>query len=169
MAVLTDIRKPLWIGSLPASEDAPPAQQEAQDAQTPSLKPGTRVLVLDDEEYIRMVAARWLKKVCYVTKTAEDGQQAIDMYQQALKAGEPFDVIILDLTIPGGMGGQEVLREILALDPDVKAIASSGDVQGAVMSKYAFYGFKDAIAKPYTENELREVLCRVLNALNPAT
>jgi CheY-like chemotaxis protein len=147
---------------LPASEVQTLPQNGPPAAETPSLKPGTRILILDDEEYIRIVTTRWLKKAGGVIETAETGRKAIDMYQQALKAGNPFDVIILDLNIPGGMGGQEVLKEILMFDPNVRAIVSSGYAEGAEMSKYAFYGFKSAIAKPYTESELQGVLGKVL-------
>jgi CheY-like chemotaxis protein len=147
---------------LPASEQQALPQNRSAAAVTLPLKPGTRILVLDDEKCILMIAVRWLNKTGCVTETAETGQQAIDMYQQALKAGNPFDVIILDLTIPGGIGGLEVLKQLQVIDPDVKALVSSGYAEGAVMSKYAFYGFTGAIAKPYTESEILEVLRRVL-------
>ena len=147
---------------LPASEQQALPQNRSAAAVTLPLKPGARILVLDDEKCILMIAVRWLKKSGYVTETAETGQQAIAMYQQALKAGNPFDVIILDLTIPGGIGGLEVLKQLQVIDPHVKALVSSGYAEGAVMSKYASYGFTGAIAKPYTESELLEVLRRVL-------
>ena len=71
-------------------------------------------------------------------------------------------MIILDLTIPGGIGGLEVLKELLVFDPDVKAIVSSGYAEESVLSKFVFYGFRGALAKPYTKRELLEVLGRVL-------
>jgi CheY-like chemotaxis protein len=147
---------------LPASASQTLPQSRPLVAGIHPLKPDTRILVLDDEQVVRMVATRWLEKMGCVTETTEDGQQAIDMYQQALKAGKPFDVIILDLTIPGRMGGLEVLKEIQTFDPNVNAIVSSGYAEGTVMSKYAFYGFKGAISKPYTESELLGVLGQVL-------
>ncbi|MEI6167604.1 MAG: PocR ligand-binding domain-containing protein [bacterium] len=132
-----------------------------------SLQHAPKILVLDDEAYIRMVIPRWLMQSgCNVEVTA-DGQHAIDLYKQALAAGTPFQAMILDLTIPGGMGGQEVIKAILAIDPKARAIASSGYAEGPVMSDYAAYGFKGIIAKPYTEDQLRDVLRKVLTEQNP--
>ena len=126
-----------------------------------------RILVLDDEEYIRIVIPRWLKLSGCSVEVTPDGQHAINLYKQALEAGAPFQAMILDLTIPGGIGGQDVIKAILTIDPTAKAIASSGYAEGTVMSNYAAYGFKGIIAKPFTEDQLRDVLRKVLTEQNP--
>ena len=79
-----------------------------------------------------------------------------------INAGVPFDLLLLDLTLPGGMGGQAVLKEILLIDPDAKAIVSSGFIHEHVTSSPAFKGFKGVLSKPYTEIQLLEVLEQVL-------
>jgi CheY-like chemotaxis protein len=126
------------------------------------LNATTRILILDDEEVIRMVVPRWLKRAGCSVVAAADGQQALTLYKQALNDGVPFDVGILDLTIPGGIGGVEVAKAVLAFQPEARLIASSGYADGAVMSNFAAYGFKGVIAKPYTEDQLREVLDKIL-------
>ena len=84
------------------------------------------------------------------------------MYRQAMADGAPFDVVIMDLTVPGGIGGKDAIKALLAMDPQAKAIVSSGYADDPVMANYADYGFKDIAIKPYTPNELRTVLARVL-------
>jgi DNA-binding NarL/FixJ family response regulator len=84
------------------------------------------------------------------------------MYRQAREAGEPFDVVIMDLTIPGGMGGKEAIKSLLALDPNARAIVSSGYADDPVMARHAEYGFIGRLAKPYTKNALCELLGQVL-------
>ena len=148
---------------LPASESPLVSNNHPSIVAASRLKHTPKILILDDEEFILMVIPRWLKSMGCLTQTTSDGQQAIDLYKQAKKDGTPFDAMILDLTIPGGMGGEEVVRTILAFDPDAKAIASSGYAEGKVMANYAFYGFKGVIAKPYTEKQLCDVLGKVLS------
>ena len=97
-----------------------------------------------------------LARCGYAVATAAGGQEALGLYQGALEAGTPFAAVILDLTIPGGIGGKE------ALDPDVRAIVSSGYAEDPVMANPAAYGFKGTAAKPYAQSELREVVARVL-------
>ena len=123
---------------------------------------GYKILLLDDEEYIRQVVSNWLAREGHLVEIASDGQQAVYSYRQAMNDGAPFDLLILDLTIPGGMGGTEVFKEILALDPDAKAIISSGYFEDHMMSKPAFKSFKGMLAKPYTEIQLYEVIGQVL-------
>jgi CheY-like chemotaxis protein len=117
---------------------------------------------LDDEEFIRMIIPRWLKPLGCEVISCENGRQAVELYKQALEAGKPFDLLILDLTIPGGIGGQAVLREILALHPAARAIVSSGYAEGPIMANFSTYGFKGVLAKPYTEQQLQEVVTTVL-------
>lgn len=126
-------------------------------------KSAIKILFLDDEASIREFVSQWLGRIGYIVETTADGLQAIEMYKQSLNAGEPFDVVILDLTIPGGMGGQDVIKDLLALDPRVRAIVASGYADGTVMANAADYGFKGVIAKPFTERELLDAIGRVLN------
>ncbi|MCD6388021.1 MAG: cache domain-containing protein [Desulfobulbaceae bacterium] len=147
---------------LPASE-----ARRLPEAREPAAKPFSpaqraKGLVMDDEEMIRDIASQMLKKNGYKVQTAEGGKQAIEMYSQALDSGEPFDAVILDLTIPGGMGGEAAIKEILVLDPKAKCIVSSGYADDRIMSNYTEYGFKDIVSKPYAISQLQEVLSRVL-------
>lgn len=161
-----DVTSEVGIGTiftvyLPASEtQVLPATSPSTEAVSASKHPA-KILVMDDEELIRIVIPRWLKKWGCLVETAEDGRQVIEKYKKAREAGEPFDMMILDLTIPGGMGGVEALKAILAFDPNAKAVASSGYAEGSVMSNFAYYGFKGMIAKPFTEQQLDEVLVKV--------
>ena len=122
-----------------------------------------RILFLDDDDSICKLASRMLTRCGHSVETVPGGQEAIALYKQSLDAGVRFDVVIMDLTIPGGIGGKEVINELLVLDPHVRAIASSGYADDPVMADYAAYGFKGAVAKPYTQNDLREIIARVLS------
>ena len=118
---------------------------------------------MDDERGVREIAGRMLKHIGYKDiEFALDGADAIKLYQAALKSGNPFTVAILDLTIPGGMGGQSAIRELLKIDPSVKAIVSSGYIDDPVMAKHRDYGFSGMVAKPYTIEELRKAVQDVI-------
>ncbi len=135
---------------IPASE----ATIEERQEEAAPLKDGIRkatgtVLVMDDEELIRLMAGEMLKVIGYQVALAGDGEEAITLYKEAKELGNPFDAVILDLTIRGGMGGLETIKKLLAIDPDVKAIVSSGHYQTDVMRKFNEYGFKDVMPKPY--------------------
>jgi CheY-like chemotaxis protein len=93
---------------------------------------------------------------------AEDGQQAIDLYKVALEAGHPPDIIIMDLTIPGGMGGQEAVGEILKINPKAKVIVSSGYSNDPILADYKKYGFRAAVVKPFEMKDLSSVIEQVL-------
>ena len=123
-----------------------------------------KILVMDDEEMIREVASEMLKRKGYSVETASDGKIAVEMYRESMASKKPFDVIIMDLTIPGGMGGKEAVKDILAINPEAVAIVSSGYADDPVMADYAEYGFKGLIAKPYTMDNIDKVLKEVLNA-----
>jgi len=121
-----------------------------------------KVLFMDDEEPIRHVAERMLKAMdCEIVLTS-NGSEAVAAYVDALDNDTPFDLVIMDITIPGGMGGKETIRELLKIDPDIKAIISSGYSNDPVMSEYQKHGFKAVIAKPYKVEEMREMLDMVL-------
>jgi len=123
-----------------------------------------KVLVMDDEKKIRDVAGEMLSVLGYESDFARDGAEALDMYIQNLEEGKPFDLVIMDLTIPGGMGGKETIKRLLKIDPKVKAIVSSGYSNDPVMSYYREYGFSGVVSKPYKIEELAEVISKFLHS-----
>jgi signal transduction histidine kinase/CheY-like chemotaxis protein len=145
---------------LPASEKAPP---ELRNITAEVAVGGAgRVLVMDDEELIRATAGEMLTTLGYMVGFAEDGAEAIEMYRQAREAGEPYDVVVMDLTIPGGMGGQEAVQKLLEIDVSAKVIASSGYANLPIMGNFRSYGFCGVIAKPYSVEELSKVIKTVI-------
>ena len=100
----------------------------------------------------------------YAVTETNDGEAALAAYRTAMEAGEKFDLVISDLTIPGGMGGQETIRRLLELDPEVRAIVSSGYANDPVMSRYEDFGFSGMIAKPYELDALGRKVAEVLAA-----
>lgn len=133
------------------------------ESRTDKSKHALRVLLMDDEQMIRDVTSAMLKKLGFSSETAETGQQAVAMYEEAIAKQDPFDLLILDLTIPDGMGGIEALKQILAIDPQAKAILSSGYSTGSDASEYMDLGFKGIIAKPFRTVNLRDITQAVLN------
>lgn len=119
-----------------------------------------RILVMDDEGFIRDLLKRLLTHFGYTGEFAQDGREAIELYVAAKQRGEPFDVVVMDLVVPGGMGGQEAVRQLLEFDPDARVIVSSGYSNDPVMANFRQYGFCDAVAKPYKNEELRQVIAR---------
>jgi PAS domain S-box-containing protein len=117
-----------------------------------------RVLVMDDEEMIRELLGQMLGHLGYETALTADGQEAVDRYAESVREGRPFDVVILDLTVPGGMGGKEAIQELRTLDPEVTAVVSSGYATDAVISDFEKWGFKGRIAKPYQLSQLGSLL-----------
>ena len=121
-----------------------------------------RVLILDDEEEICSLVTNALTPLGYEVTEARDGAQAISLYKDALIEGRCFDVVISDLTIPGGMGGQEAIRQLLEIDPEVKAIVSSGYANDAILGNYKDYGFLARLTKPYEVTDLSHVVKKVI-------
>jgi CheY-like chemotaxis protein len=113
---------------------------------------------MDDDEKIREVLCRMLGHLGYEVDFAGDGAQAVEKFVKASEAGRPFAAVILDLTIPGGMGGKETIDKLLKIDPQVKAIVSSGYSDAPIMAEFGKYGFSGVIAKPYRITELGKVL-----------
>jgi two-component system, cell cycle sensor histidine kinase and response regulator CckA len=113
-----------------------------------------RILIVDDEEAIRALVEFTLCRFGYEVTGAETALQGIELYREALVCGQRFDLVILDLTLPGGMGGKEALRKLIEIDPMVTAIVSSGYAMDATMSRYEDFGFRGVIAKPYEASEL---------------
>lgn len=113
-----------------------------------------KVLIMDDEEIIREVGLRMLEHLGFDVALAINGDEAIELFKEAHGTDTPIDLIIMDLTIPGGMGGKDAVREILAIDENAKVIVSSGYSNDPVMENYQDYGFKGKITKPFDLNEL---------------
>jgi CheY-like chemotaxis protein len=144
---------------LPATEEGVPAAEP--EPPKPAMGHG-KVLVMDDEEMVREFLGRMLSRLGYEADFASDGSQAIEKFVQAHEADQAFDAVILDLTIPGGMGGKEAMQGLLKIDPQVKAIVSSGYSDDPIMSDFQKYGVSDVIAKPYRVAELSKILQRVI-------
>jgi signal transduction histidine kinase len=143
----------------------PASQQALVSAQTRPhipLSGSGRILVMDDEEVIRNLLRELLETLGYTVECVQDGAEAVAVYQCAQAARQPFAAVILDYTIPGSMGGLETLNHLRAIDPQVKALISSGYANNPVMADWAYYGFSGVVAKPYTMAQLQEVLHNVL-------
>lgn len=121
-----------------------------------------RILIMDDEEMVREVCSELLKSLGYETALAKDGAEVIGLYKKAIDSGQPFSAVVMDLTIPGGMGGEDAIKELRKIDPDVKAIVSSGYSDARIMSDYKKYGFKAVIAKPFNLAELSSAVKTVI-------
>ena len=121
-----------------------------------------RILIMDDEDMVCDICSLLLETLGYTSEKCYDGKEAIEIYTKSLNSPERFNAIIMDLTIPGGMGGKEAVKEILKIDKEAKVIVSSGYSSGTVLSNYAEYGFKGIIGKPYKIEKLQKVLEEVL-------
>jgi len=122
-----------------------------------------KILIMDDEKQVLKVFREMLQILGYTVETAEEGGAAIEMFRKARESGKPFDVLILDLTVPGGMGGEETLGKLLKIDPDVRAIVSSGYSNDPIMSSYESFGFSGVIAKPFTIHEVSKTLHKIIS------
>ena len=126
-----------------------------------------KVLFMEDDEMVRNVAGQLLDHLGYEVHLARDGAEAIELFLQARGEELPFDLVVLDLIVRGGMGGKETIRALHQIDPAVKAIATSGYVDDPAMANFAEYGFRGAIAKPFQIEEVSEVLQRVCRGDRP--
>ncbi len=144
---------------MPASNEE---LEESEDRETQLKKGSGKILVMDDDEAIREVTEKILMELGYEVGSAADGAETIALYQNAAKSGTPFNAVIMDLTIPGGMGGKEAIQQLLQIDPKVTAIVSSGYSNDPIMSEYEKYGFRGVATKPYRIEKLSWVLHDVL-------
>ncbi|MBI2413784.1 MAG: response regulator [Deltaproteobacteria bacterium] len=146
---------------LPATEGKyQPAEKGAE--KTGTVSGSGRILIMDDEEIVRDAAGAILTELGYEVAFAGDGKDAIEAYQKAMDSGKPYDIVIMDLTIPAGMGGKEAIKKLLDIDPGAKAIVSSGYSNDSIMSEFAKYGFAAVIAKPYRISDLSQTVHRVI-------
>ena len=147
---------------LPANTAALPPVADAPETRNGSPLVSGRVLLMDDEAVVRETSTNLLLRLGFTVETANDGGEAIAKYMEAKKQGRPFSATIMDLTIPGGMGGKEAVGELLALDPAAKVIVASGYSSDPVLADCRQYGFAGHLAKPFRLAELREVMAAVL-------
>jgi len=145
---------------LPASSKELPGKKVSREE---PIRGEGKILVMDDEAVVRDVTGQILKHLGYDVEFAADGSEAIELYRKADEAGKAFDLVIMDLTVPGGMGGKEAIVRLIEIDPEVRAIVSSGYSDNLVMSDFRQYGFKGVVAKPYQIQQLALVLYNVLN------
>jgi len=148
---------------LPAVKKQKKTQVRQKPPQTNKKLTG-KALVMDDEEMICSLVRRMFKQIGLKVDTVADGEACLAMYQNSLDTDEHYDIVIMDLTIPGGMGGKETIQPLLELNPNARVIVSSGYASGAIMSHYQDYGFSGVIEKPYTLSKLRRVVMRVLES-----
>lgn len=113
---------------------------------------------MDDEKLLRDLVASMLECLGYIVTTCADGEEAIELYRAAKESGAPFLTVIMDLTIPGGLGGKDAAQEILRIDPDARLIVSSGYSDDPVMADHKQYGFQALLPKPYIISDLAKVL-----------
>ena len=145
-----------------------PAQKSAQrkaaalSSRVATSSAAGHILVMDDDEMIRDLLVNLLAHFGYSVVTAIDGTRAVEKYIVAQKTGSPFDAVIMDLTIPGGMGGKQALAKLLAIDSKAKVIIASGYSNDPVIANYANHGFKGRLVKPFRNSDLEQVLARVI-------
>jgi PAS domain S-box-containing protein len=144
---------------IPASENGPQSAGGATDA---PIEGSGRILVMDDEEIIREVAVEILEHLGYRVAACCDGAEALEEYRKAEETGDPFTAVIMDLTVPGGMGGKETMKRLLEIDSRVIGIVSSGYSNDPILAHYRDYGFSGVAAKPYNMEELGRELRELL-------
>ena len=133
----------------------------------PRLQTGQgRILIMDDEEVIRVLLSSMLSRLGYAVESAREGAEAVALYRHAKEQGTPFDVVIMDLVIVDGMDGKEAIDKLRDVDPQVKAIVSSGYSNDPVLADFQRYGFQGVLAKPYHLEELSTVLQQVIHRTN---
>jgi two-component system, cell cycle sensor histidine kinase and response regulator CckA len=139
------------------------ARRGNESIEQPATFSGGKVLVMDDEPLIRTVVGRMLESLGHKAALCADGREAVRQYGDALKTGEPYDLVIVDLTVPGGMGGQETLSAIREIDPKATVVVSSGFSEDAVMADYLNAGFSGALPKPYSLHQLKKVVAEAMS------
>ena len=136
--------------------------REKAERTSMSIQGKGKILAMDDEPMIQRLIQQMLRQIGYEVELANNGEKAIGLYRRAIAAGKPFDAVILDLTVPGAMGGKEAVGRLREIDANVKAIVSSGYSNDPVMSNYEEYGFSGVVEKPYNLKKLGEALEEIL-------
>ena len=131
---------------------------EEVPAAKPTPAPHRRVLVMDDQQAVQRMVCRILDRMEFKHEVSADGATAVELYRQAMERGEPFDLVILDLTVPTGLGGRETIQLLKEVDPSVQAVVSSGYANDPVMASYQDYGFAGVLAKPYTFKQFQALI-----------
>ncbi|MFH1563597.1 MAG: ATP-binding protein [Nitrospirota bacterium] len=144
---------------LPATEEKIAIRKEGLDK---VLRGEGKILLMDDEEDILKITGNILQGLGYEIETTRDGAEAIKLYKNAKESRRPFDALIMDLTIPGGMGGKEAIHELKEIDPDVRAIVASGYSTDPILADPEKYGFCGVIVKPYGIEEVSKILHSVI-------
>jgi CheY-like chemotaxis protein len=121
-----------------------------------------KVLLMDDEQIIRDVTHEILQFLNYEVMSAREGIEAVDLYKKEKMAGHPFDMVILDLSIPHGLGGKETIDLLRNFDPAVKAVISSGFTDDPIVKDFSHYGFSERLTKPYNIHEMKNLLEKVI-------
>ncbi len=142
--------------------ELPAARARASEAVAASGR-GRRVLLMDDDRDVRSIGAQLLQALGYDVVEAAGGEDALRLYEQA-RTKRPFEAVILDLTVPGGMGGKECVHKLKARDPNVRAIVATGYYTDPILAEYEAYGFRASVQKPYRLEELAAALTQVLEA-----
>jgi len=150
-----------------AARGAKPEERPSERAR--AARGQGKILVMDDEEMVRGVLGKILGSFGYEVEFAADGVEAIESYRTAFASAKPFDAVIMDLTVTGGMGGREAIELLRLVDPGAKVIVSSGYSQDPVMSDFRRYGFDGVIAKPFRADELSDLLEKILFTKRSAT
>ena len=149
---------------LPASPGKRPEVTLVNNEVCPT--PGGKILIMDDEDFIREIATEILQYLGYQVENCVDGRKAVERFQEARESNTPFSAVILDLTVPGGIGGKEAASLILEIDPDAVLIVSSGYSNDPVIANYHLYGFRGVISKPFDAGTLVAELERLIGKKN---
>lgn len=159
------VESALGVGSiftiyLPASDKTSIPQQALTE--TKKISPKAKILIMDDDEMVRKVAQSMLAALGCEVVISSNGTEAVELYRDALRLNNAIDLVIMDLTIPGGMGGKDAVQEILKIDPDAKVVVSSGYSNDPIMANFKEYGFCGSIVKPYQLKELSKMISQVI-------
>jgi CheY-like chemotaxis protein len=146
----------IWLPAAAEAQIIPPHTPQAVE------KLSGRVLFMDDEDTIRMLAVSLLSRLGLDVTAVADGAEAVRVYSEAKSNGSPYRLVMMDLTVPGGMGGKEAMTELLKIDPHVKAIVSSGYSSDPILANYRAHGFRGVIPKPYRFTDLARTIQLVL-------
>jgi CheY-like chemotaxis protein len=147
---------------LPSTGIAAVNQKDSAAIQAVNIHSGGSILVMDDEEIIQDLSSEMLKHLGYDVAICSTGTEAIALYQEAMRSGTPYSAVIMDLTIPGGMGGKETATRILEIDPAACLIVSSGYSNDPIMADYSNFGFSGAVSKPYNMAEFSQLISSLL-------